>query len=108
MKQYLSSLLFVLSVATITSCHSPKEAVKTENNQAMTVTGVVKEVQPGKDGYTAQLVTAAGKTYFATISHSNLKDHTQYRAVKTGDTITVKGDAWQMEQEQHITVRELR
>ena len=72
------------------------------------ITGKVKAIVSGKDGYTAKIVADDGKVYSATVSHSNLKDPAQYRAVKEGDQVTVKGDLWMMGQEEQITVREMR
>jgi len=79
-------------------------APATENHA---VTGVVTEIQPGKDGYTARLRTSEGKEYFATISRANLQKPETYRAAQTGDTLTVSGDQWQMEGKEQITVRVL-
>lgn len=72
------------------------------------ITGKVKEVVSGKDGYTAKVVTDDGKVYAVTVSHSNLKDPSRYKSVKPGDQVTVKGDSWMMGEEEQITVRELR
>jgi hypothetical protein len=72
------------------------------------ISGAVTEVQPGKDGYTARLVTAGGQVYFATVSRANLKENAaQYRSVAVGDTLRLKGDVWQQGDETHVTVREL-
>ena len=72
------------------------------------ISGKVTGVQPGKDGYTARLVTAGGQVYFATISRANLKENAaQYRSVAVGDTLRLKGDVWQSGDETHVTVREL-
>ena len=72
------------------------------------ITGVVMEIQQGKDGYTAQIKTPSGEEYFATISRANLTDPASFHAAQPGDTLRVKGDAWEMENQQHITVRELK
>lgn len=73
------------------------------------VQGSVKDINRGKDGYTAKIETANSETYFVTISHSNLKDHTQYKDAKIGDKLDVKGDYWKNgEGENQITVRELK
>lgn len=106
MKKYCVILL--LATAAVQSCHTAKQGVPSAQHQVIKVTGTVQDIQNGKDGYTATLVTSDQKIYKATVSHSNLEDHNQYKAVKTGDVITVKGDQWQMEGETHITVRELK
>jgi hypothetical protein len=73
------------------------------------ITGQVKQVQTGKDGYTAQVITADSVVYFATISRANLKENAnEYRTVAVGETIIIKGDVWNMGDETHVTVRELK
>jgi len=127
MKKVYKSLILVVAITTMASCNSNKKAtvaedgtevvkVRTpeateeskeeEKDSIISVEGEVKEINQGKDGYTAILTTEDG-IYFATISIPNLKDPKQYRAVKIGETIKVKGDSWKMEQDNYITVREL-
>ena len=73
------------------------------------ISGEVRQIQPGKDGYTAKIMTADYQVYFATISIPNLgKNAAQYREVEVGETIGVKGEVWEMNGETHITVRELK
>jgi len=72
------------------------------------ISGSVEEIQQGKDGYTAKITTTNGRLYYATVSHSNLKNPSQYKALQVGDTVKVKGDKWKMDNENHITVRELQ
>ena len=83
------------------------EAVAAPASEKPTVTGVVTEIQPGKDGYTARIKTQDGKEYFATISRANLQNPETYRTAQPGDTLTVSGDLWQMEGKDQITVRVL-
>jgi hypothetical protein len=70
--------------------------------------GLVKEIQTGKDGYTAKVVTTTNDTVFATISHANLKDHTSYKTVKVGDSLFFKGDTFHVGTEVHMAVRYLK
>lgn len=127
MKKVYRSLILVVAITTMASCNSNKKATVTEDgtevvkvrtpeateeskeeekDSIISVEGEVKEINQGKDGYTAILTTEDG-IYFATISIPNLKDPKQYRAVKIGETIKVKGDSWKMEEDNYITVREL-
>ena len=127
MKKVYRSLILVVAITAMASCNSNKKATVTEDgtevvkvrtpeateeskeeekDSIILVEGEVKEINQGKDGYTAILTTEAG-IYFATISIPNLKDPKQYRAVKIGETIKVKGDSWKMEEDNYITVREL-
>lgn len=127
MKKVYRSLILVVAITAMASCNSNKKATVTEDgtevvkvrtpeateeskeeekDSIISVEGEVKEINQGKDGYTAILTTEDG-IYFATISIPNLKDPKQYRAVKIGETIKVKGDSWKMEEDNYITVREL-
>lgn len=76
--------------------------------KTITVTGKVAEVNKGKDGYTAKINRTDGPSYFATISIPNLKDAKQYRIVKIGDKITVKGEPTNIEEDVLIKVTELQ
>lgn len=70
--------------------------------------GIVKAVNFGKDGYTAEMETEQKSVYFATVSRSNLKDPGQYKESKVGETIEVTGDLWKnAEGQNQITVREM-
>lgn len=127
MKKIAKGLVLILAIAGITSCNSNKKATVTEDgtevvkvrmpeetpeskaeekDSVVTVEGEVKEINQGKDGYTAILTTEGG-IYYVTISIPNLNDPKQYRAVKIGEMIKVSGDSWKMEEDNYITVREL-
>ena len=71
------------------------------------VSGTVLEIQMGKDGYTAKLETSDKEIYFATISHANLDNPQQYQSVAVGAQMNVEGELWQMDHENHITVRRI-
>lgn len=102
MKIQIKSIFITLIISLLfIACASNKNS----NND--TITGVVQDIQNGKDGYTAQIKTANDETYYATISHANLKDHSEYRSVQVGETIEVAGDQWDMEGKKQITVRKL-
>ena len=72
------------------------------------ITGVVTEVQPGKDGYTANVKTTRQENVFVTVSRVNLKDPGQYRSVNVGDTVQVIGEEWEMNGETHLKALELK
>jgi hypothetical protein len=81
---------------------------QTENTiQIKTIEGEVLEITQGKDGYTAKINTLKNESYFITISRANLKDPTEYKTINIGQEIKVTGDFWKMENENHITVREI-
>jgi len=79
----------------------PKEEV-------ITVSGNVTEINQGKDGYTAKIKTAEGKFYFATISIPNMADPKQYKSVKIGESITVTGESFPVEEDTMIKVTSLK
>lgn len=81
---------------------------KHKDGEVIEITGEVTEINQGKDGYTAKLKTAEGKAFAATISIPNLDNPKQYRAVKAGDKITVKGEVTNLESDVLIIVRELK
>jgi hypothetical protein len=128
MKHFLNVILSGAVLALLSSCTTqtqetsqmtdtvavldttPIEATQdTTQNALQTITGKVEQVTFGKDGYTAKLTTASKEVYFATISHANLRENAgQYREVKAGDSIEIKGEVWKMGEETHVTVRELK
>lgn len=73
------------------------------------ITGEVQEIQQGRDGYTAKISTDNHQVYYATISIPNLGENAhQFRKVEVDETISIKGDVWKMNEEMHVTVRELK
>ncbi|GIQ60229.1 hypothetical protein Flavo103_33650 [Flavobacterium collinsii] len=93
------SLLFVVLVLMI-SCTSMK-------NNNSTVTGKVDAIESGKDGYTAKISTAAKEVYFATISIVNVGGPQNYKTLKIGNVVSVKGEIWKTEDESHIKVTQI-
>lgn len=129
-KTNIQNLAMLSAVITFASCESHKKVEIKDNGtevvtirtpeadtldkqaepamQSKSVEGQVTEVNFGKDGYTAKVETDSKETYFVTVSHSNLKDHSQYKEVKAGDKIHVVGDHWKDgEGKDQLTVREL-
>ena len=123
MKKLIIPILFAFAVI---SCGDKKNAETTTDNAdtaivetdtvtseemnapvTVTVKGKVAHIVPGKDGYMAEITDDTGKTFFTTISIPNMKDPKQYRQVKVGDVVTVKGESWKMDDELHIKVEEL-
>lgn len=83
----------------IISCATMKE-----NN---TVSGKVDSIESGKDGYTAKITTDTKEVYFATISIVNVGGPQNYKQLKIGDNVSVKGEIWKTEDEKHIKVTEI-
>lgn len=131
MKKQTLSLFALLAVVALSSCDSGKksteEVIKEETTEVVkedsasdaevspaeeqkievAVVGTVKEINRGKDGYTAKIVGDAGKTYNATISIPNLKDPKEYRSVEVGQVISVKGESFASDADNYIVVRQL-
>jgi hypothetical protein len=72
-----------------------------------TVSGKVESVEFGKDGYTAKINTDKNEVYFATISIVNVGGPENYKVLKQGDEVTVKGEFWKTDTEKHIKVKEI-
>ena len=101
---------FIVAITLLASCGSSKET-KTpmqvqEQLDETYYTGIVQEIERGKDGYTAKIKTEKGEVFYATVSISNLKEASQYKSVEPGTTIKVKGEHWKMEDQNRITARE--
>ncbi|MNE37759.1 hypothetical protein D3C87_756860 [compost metagenome] len=78
-----------------------------KNDTNAVVSGKVDGIEAGKDGYTAKITTDAKEVYFATISIVNLGGPQNYKQLKIGDVVSVKGEKWKTEEENHIKVTEI-
>jgi len=127
MKRQALNLVALLAIVCLSSCDSNKKtseevikadttivkeevttiAPEEEQKVEIDVAGTVKEINKGKDGYTAKIADETGKIFNATISIPNLKDPKQYRSVAVGDKISVKGETFASDAENYIVVREL-
>ena len=94
------SILLVL-MTFIISCNSMKDS------KSNTITGKVDSIEAGKDGYTAKISTDVKEVYFATISIVNVGGPQNYKQLKIGDVVSVKGEIWKAEEEKHIKVTEI-
>ena len=90
----------VILMAFIISCTAMKDTNKT-------VSGKVESIESGKDGYTAKVITDAKEVYFATISIVNVGGPQNYKQVKIGDQVSLKGEIWKTDDEKHIKVQEI-
>lgn len=96
----LKKISFVLLlIAFAISCASMKDK--------NTISGKVQSIEFGKDGYTAKISTAKNEVYFATISIVNVGGPENYKKLKEGDEVSVKGEIWKMDTEKHIKVKEI-
>jgi len=73
-----------------------------------TISGIVDNIQSGKDGYTAKIITNDSKIYFATISIPNLgKNAYKYKKFSIGSQITITGLAFTLREDNRITVKDI-
>lgn len=72
-----------------------------------TISGKVQSIEFGKDGYTAKINTAKKEVYFATISIVNVGGPENYKKLKEGDEVSLKGEIWKTDTEKHIKVKEI-
>ncbi|WP_348825609.1 hypothetical protein [Flavobacterium aestuarii] len=98
MKNIIRFLTILMLLAFVVSC----ACMKDKN----TITGKVESVQFGKDGYTAKINTAKNEVYLALISIVNVGGPQNYKQLKEGDEVSVKGEIWKTETENHIKVKE--
>lgn len=96
----LKKISFLLPlIAFAISCASMKDK--------NTISGKVQSIEFGKDGYTAKISTAKNEVYFATISIVNVGGPENYKKLKEGDEVSVKGEIWKTDTEKHIKVKEI-
>ncbi|MCV9929268.1 hypothetical protein OIU83_16495 [Flavobacterium sp. LS1R49] len=72
-----------------------------------TISGKVESIELGKDGYTARIKTEKNEIYFATISIVNLGGPENYKKLKEGDVVSLKGEIWKADTEKHLKVKEI-
>ena len=78
-----------------------------KNDTNAIVSGKVDGIEAGKDGYTAKITTDVKEVYFATISIVNVGGPQNYKQLKIGDVVSVRGEKWKTEDENHIKVTEI-
>ncbi|GAB3796675.1 hypothetical protein GCM10028819_14690 [Spirosoma humi] len=87
--------LAILSI--FTSCASHKPFSKT---------GIVQQIEPGKDGYTASLRDPEGSDFDALVSRVRMQQ--AYRLVKVGEKITVTGDTIHLNQRVRVLAQKIQ
>lgn len=99
MKIIIRFLAVVMILTFVVSC----ACMKDKN----TVSGKVVTVAFGKDGYTAKINTDKNEVYFALISIVNVGGPQNYKQLKEGEEVSLKGEIWKTETENHIKVKEI-
>lgn len=100
----INKLLFIIAsssfiIALTSSCAARKRPTgpSQELNEGalITIKGLVKEVENGKDGYTAKVLSQADVLYSVTVSKINLeRKNAVYKRFEVGDKVTISGDWW--------------
>lgn len=101
MKNLKKISLVVILMTFIISCTT----MKNDANKA--VSGKVESIESGKDGYTAKINTDTKEVYFATISIVNVGGPQNYKQLKIGDVVSLKGEIWKSDDENHIKVTQI-
>ena len=101
--KYKAGILLIILFG-LYSCNSLKKDKKEIIEE---VFGTVQSIENGKDGYTAKIKTSKDEIYFATISIPNLGENGGYERFEIGNKIAIKGEFWNLGEENHITVRKI-
>ena len=72
-----------------------------------TISGKVESIEFGKDGYTVKIKSDKNEIYYATISIVNVGGPENYKKLKEGDEVFLKGDIWKTDTGKHIKVKEI-
>lgn len=93
---FIKVSLLVLAVTWGSACseakNNPQNAEAVGANAApVTVSGVVRAVAFGKDGYTAEVQTENDGMYAALVSIVNVGGREKYKSCEAGDKVTFKG-----------------
>ena len=76
-------------------CADSLKNVHAKNEMLLNVTGIIENIENGKDGYSAKLVTDKKETYHLTVSVINFNaHHSDYKRVIPGELVTVNGNVW--------------
>lgn len=108
----MKNLIILSLFISISSCNKKnsdtgKELITKDIQDSISISGVVKSIEYGKDGYSAKLETIDNLVYFVTISSTNLNNPKQYIESKIGDTLKISGEFWKMGEDNQITVHKI-
>jgi hypothetical protein len=85
-----------------------QSAVTTEKSpESIIISGIVKSITRGKDGYSAEVQTDKDGTYAALVSIVNLGSPDKYKSCEIGDAITFKGVPSVMGEAKQLKVTEI-
>ena len=93
--------------ATTQTAANTQTAATEKNVAPITITGIVKQITFGKDGYTADVQTEKEGLYAALVSSANMGGPDKYKSCAVGDKVTFKGRPWAMGDAKQLTVEEI-
>lgn len=110
--KFLFLLVFIMSIFSCTTneqepntTESTPESVATPTT---TITGIVYDLQFGKDGYTATISTANADVYSALVSIVNMGGPDNYVELQLGEMATLSGELLQLNEENRLIVQEIK
>lgn len=102
------AFFLLLTTALLPSCtENTGIEVSSESVEPITINGTVRAITPGKDGYTADVLTDAAGTYSALVSIANLGGRERYKTCDVGDKVSFKGEASMLGDAQQLKVTEI-
>jgi len=117
----IQNLAMLSAVIAFAGCNSSKtsdrkltpdivlaDTKSTDTPETKTIEGIVKNIFHGKDGYVASIHATDNLVYLAAISRSNLKNPSQFREFNLNEAVKLYGEHWRMNDEDQLTVREIR
>ena len=94
--------VFIISCSSKNNTGNESEEVETIEN--ITISGIVRSLEHGKDGYTSNIQTDEGDTYAALVSIVNLGGPENFIQFKLGDKVTVSGTTSMIGAEKQLKV----
>lgn len=113
MTHILQSFALIILLTGTLSCSlnendtSSSSSQESPTNQETIITGVVKNLEFGKDGYIATVNTLKDEIYYATVSIPNLGGPDNYQTFKQGDLVTLEGKVFHTGEEQRLIVSKI-
>lgn len=101
------SLAIILLACSENNTTTKVFATATQSDEVKTITGIVKKIEFGKDGYTADVQTETEGIYVAMVSIVNLGGREKYQSCEAGDKVSFKGVPSILEGVKRLLVKEI-
>ncbi|GAB4027395.1 hypothetical protein [Spirosoma koreense] len=89
-------LLFLACTSLVTSCVRSKP---------FSIKGIIQQIEPGKDGYTASLRDEQGKEFDALVSRVRMQQ--SYRLLRVGEKVRLVGDTIHLDGRVRVLVNQI-